>query len=703
MTVSKYERPREDYVPQLKLYRDWLAGERGMTFEDYPALWRWSTSDLPAFWRSIWDYHGLRSPTPIASVVDGTMPDAIWFAGAHVNYARQVFCHADRADAAGQPAIIFENEDGTVTQITWNELRRRTASLALELRRLGIGRGDRVAAYLPNIPEAVISLLACASLGAIWTICSPDMGTPAVLDRFRQTRPKALIAVDGVRYGGKAIDRCAAVGEIRSGLQSLAATLVITTGNAAGEIANVLDFAIAEARDDEAVEAFEAEWLPFDHPLWILYSSGTTGLPKAIVHGHGGVIMTCSVGNMHLDIGPSYLPNNHGERFHWYSATGWVMWNIQVGALLGGTTICLFDGSPKGAPGGAGWETLWRFAARHDVTWFGGGAAFFSSCRKAGLALDSTSGLGRIRALGSTGSPLPADVQKWGTELFAGIGTKDIWWCNISGGTDVVAAFLSGNRELPDTPGRLQCRQLGAAVESWDEEGRPLVGQVGELVCTKPYPSMPLFFWGDEDGSLYRSTYFDAWEGIWRHGDWLTVEADGSCIISGRSDATINRHGLRIGTAEIYAAVEVLPEVLDTLAIDVEDGSGDSRILMFVVPRGQNLDHALEARIVAAIRASLSPRFVPDLFIQAPAVPRTLSGKKQELPIKRLFQGWPATRVVNPDLIENPEVIPWYLDQAQRWRDAFSGSEEQARGDRCGGTPATSSDDQSSIGTETIR
>lgn len=657
-------------VPQLKLYRDWLARDRGLAFPDYDAMWRWSTTDLAAFWQSVWDYNHLDSPTPVAAVVDGAMPGTRWFAGAEINYARHVFRHVAGADAAGQPAIVFENESGEAGALSWGELRRSVAALALELRRLGVAKGDRVAAYLPNVPAAIVGLLAAASIGAIWTICSPDMGTPAVLDRLRQTRPKILIAADGLCYAGKAIDRTSAIEEMRAGLGALAAILVVRTGHADRPIADALDFAAVVAHRDAAVDAFEPEWLPFDHPLWILYSSGTTGLPKAIVHGHGGVILTCSVGNMHFDIGPSYLPNNRDERFHWYSATGWVMWNIQVGALLGGTTICLFDGAPKGRPGGAGWNTLWDFAARNEVTWFGGGAAFYSACWKAGLALPADAGLTRIRALGSTGSPLPPDVQAWGTKLFADIGTEAIWWCNVSGGTDVVAAFLSGNRELPATPGRIQCRQLGAAIEAWDEDGRSLVGEVGELVCTAPYPSMPLYLWGDDDGSRYRSTYFDAWDGIWRHGDWLTIEADGSCIISGRSDATINRHGLRIGTAEIYAAVETLPEVADTLVIDVEDGGGDSRILMFVVPRGQDLDQALQARIEQAIRTSLSPRFLPDRFIQAPAILRTLSGKKQELPVKRLFQGRPAARLISPNLIENPDVIPFYVEQAETWRAA---------------------------------
>jgi len=661
-------RDRTDIVPQLKLYRDWLQRQHGLAFADYAAMWAWSTSDLDGFWRSVWAYHDLQSPTPFTSVVSGEMPDAAWFSGALVNYARQVFRHAELADAAGQPAIIAENERGETAELGWAELRRRSASLALDLRRRGVGRGDRVAAYLPNVPEAVVALLACASIGAIWTICSPDMGTPAVLDRLRQIGPKALIAIDGVHYGGRPMDRSAIIEDIRRALPSLVALFVIRSGHGAAPLADSVDFAAAQAQDDEEVVAFEPEWVPFDHPLWILYSSGTTGLPKAIVHRHGGMIVSACLSNVHFDIGPSYVPNTFGERFHWYSTTGWVMWNIQVGGLLSGTTICLFDGAPSGPKAHPDWKTLWAFAARHQVTWFGAGAAFYSGCRKAGLTIAEAGDLSHIRALGSTGSPLPADLQLWGTGQFEALGRPDIWWCNVSGGTDIVVAFLVGNRALPPTPGRLQCRHLGAAVEAWDEEGQPVIGRVGELVCTRPLPSMPLYFWGDEDGSRYRSSYFGEWDGIWRHGDWLQIEADGSCIISGRSDATINRQGLRMGTAEIYAAVESLSEVADSLVIDLEDGAGGSTLLMFVVPgAGRTLDADLEYAMSAAIRTFLSPRFVPDIFVLAPAIPRTLSGKKQELPLKRLFQGWPVEKVINRDTIENPDVIPWYLAQAKDW------------------------------------
>ena len=663
----------------MRLYRDWLRRERGIDLADHDAAWRWSTTDLEGFWRSIWDYHQLRSPSPITAVLgESAMPGATWFVGAQVNYARQVFRHADLAEAAGQPAVLAENEQGEISEIGWAELQRKTYSLALELRRLGIGRGDRVAGYLPNIPEAVIAFLACASLGAVWTLCSPDMGAPAVLDRFRQTAPKALIAVDGVRYAGKEMDRSAVVAGLREGLPSVAALLVVHSGYGARTLPDAIDFAAANGRTDQAATAFEPEWLPFDHPLWILYSSGTTGLPKAMVHGHGGILLAALAGHIHLDIGPSYGPDRPGERFHWYSATGWVMWNQQVSALLSGTTICLFDGAPSGPRNAADWGVLWRFAARHRVTWFGAGAAFYIGCRKAGIELRKAADLSAVRALGSTGSPLPAEVQLWGTEQFAAFGRPDIWWCNISGGTDLFAAFMAGNRELPPTPGRLQCRHLGASVEAWNEAGEPVVGEVGELVCTRPLPSMPLYFWGDADGSRYRSSFFSEWPGVWRHGDWLRIEPDGSCAILGRSDATINRQGLRMGTAEIYSAVENLGEVADSLVIDVEDGRGGSALLMFVVPApGSELDDALEAAMTRAIRSCLSPRFVPDRFIRAPGVPRTLSGKKQELPIKRLFQGWPLAKVCNPDLIANPEILPWFVAAGAAWLQESSAREAQ--------------------------
>lgn len=657
-------------VPQIRLYTDWLKAVQGREFRGYAELHRWSVEDPEGFWRSIWDYDRIQSPTePVAILSGDPMPGTRWFEGAQVNYVQHVFSHAEAAEAAGQPAIVAMDERGSTTTISWMELRRQAASLALALRDRGVAPGDRVAAYLPNIPEAVVGLLACASIGAVWTLCSPDMGTNAVLDRWRQTQPKVLIAVDGVFYAGKAMDRSAAVASIRDQLPSIEAVFVIASGFGERAIPGMLDFAAAIARDDAVVAAFKPEWLPFDHPLWILYSSGTTGLPKSIVHGHGGVLLATAAGRMHFDLGPSYSANTFGERFHWYSASGWVMWNVQVGGLLSGTTICLFDGSPSGSKSVPDWTRLWDFADRTGVTWFGAGAAFFVNCRKAGVVIGQLPGAARIRALGTTGSPLPPDVQRWGSAGFAALGRPDIWWCNVSGGTEIAAAFMAGNPELPDMPGRLQCRHLGAAIEAWNELGQPVIDEVGELVCTRPFPSMPLYFWGDADGSRYRDSYFAEWPGVWRHGDWLTVHADGSCTISGRSDATINRHGVRMGTAEIYAAVEQLPGIADSMIIEVDTADGSSELVMFVVTaEGGPLNAAMEAAVATAIRTSLSPRFVPDRMIAAPGIPRTMSGKKQELPIKRLFAGWPAAKVIDADASATPELLPWYIAQAEAWQ-----------------------------------
>jgi acetoacetyl-CoA synthetase len=654
--------PKDASIPQMQLYRDWLRANRGLAFGDFEAMRLWSVTDLEAFWRSIWDYHEMTSPTPFTkALAEERMPGAVWFPGAQVNYARQVLRHAASAHAAGQPAIIAENELGEVREMYWPELKRQAASMALSLRALGVGLGDRVAAYLPNGPEAIVAFLATASLGAIWSICAPDMGAPAIIDRFQQIEPKVLIAADGVFYAGRAMDRSAVVKSLREALPTVKALVLLQTPFAASILPAERSFADAISLTGPDADAFEPEWLPFDHPLWILYSSGTTGLPKPIVHGHGGVILTAFAGVKHTDLGASYEPNTLGERYHWFSSTGWVMWNSQIAGLLGGTTICVYDGSPSGPKDKPDWGVLWRFAAKHRVTFFGAGAAFYGNCMKAGLELAACGDLSLIRAIGSTGSPLPPDVEAWGVAQFAAIGTPGMWWCNFSGGTDIAACFIHANRELPARPGRMQCRQLATAVEAWDDEGRPLIGQVGELVCVRPLPSMPLYFWNDPGDARYLSSYFDLYPGVWRHGDWLEIAEDGSCVISGRSDATINRNGVRMGTSEIYSAVERLPEILDSMVIELEQGGGESKLILFVVPaEGRVLDEAMRAAIGASIRASLSPRFIPDEIIACPGVPRTLSGKKQELPIKRMMQGRPIEKVINREAMANPEVLDWY-------------------------------------------
>ena len=657
-------------IPQLRLYQNWLRDARGLTFDSYDALWHWSVTDLDAFWQSLWDYTDMQSPTAHSAVLAlNRMPGAVWFPGAQVNYANQVLRHADAAHAAGVPAIVSDNELGEVRELSWPELRRQVASTALTLRSLGVQRGDRVAAYLPNVPEAMVAFLACSSIGAVWSVCAPDMGTAAVVDRFRQIEPKVLIAVDGVHYGGKAIDRSVVVRELRDALPSVQKLLLIETPFAASAVEAQARWAEASARDDAEVAAFVPEWLPFDHPIWIVYSSGTTGLPKPIVHGQGGIIMTTYACGLHNDIGASYRANNAGERFHWYSSTGWVMWNCQLAGLTFGTTIVLYDGHPAGSKDKPDWAVLWRFVAKHRVTFFGAGAAYFANCMKAGLTAADTGDLSRVRALGSTGSPLSEEVQRWGSALVSSAGSPEVWWCNISGGTDFCGAFVGGNRELPEVPGQMQCRQIGHAVEAWNEHGQPVVGEVGELVCTQPIPSMPLCFWNDPGNARYLSSYFDTYPGVWRHGDWLKIGEDGGCIIYGRSDATINRQGLRMGTSEIYSAVEALPEVLDSMVVDLEFLGRESYMPLFVVLRpGIALDDAMRGKLNDAIKTSLSPRFLPNEIFLVAEIPRTLSGKKQELPIKKLLLGQPVEKVINREAMANPGCIAWYAELAQRRR-----------------------------------
>ena len=669
------------YVPQIRLYQQWLHATRGLQFDSYDALWRWSVTDLDAFWQSVWDYFDLQSPTPHTAVLaKNTMPGAQWFPGAQVNYVRQVMRHVDAAHAAGLPAIISRNEKGNHRELAWPELRRQVASLALHLQAQGVQPGDRVAAYLPNVPETMVAFLATVSIGGVWSLCAPDMGTHAVLDRFRQIEPKVLIAVDGVTYAGRDHDRLGVLAELRAQLPSVQHTLLLGNLDATVSVAGCASWTSATGQNDHETDAFEPLWLPFDHPLWIVYSSGTTGLPKPIVHGHGGMVLVqLQLGALHNDLGCSYAPNSRGERYHWYSSTGWVMWNAQMSGLLSGTTCVIFDGNPGGSKEHPDWGVLWRFAAETGVTFFGAGAAFFANCMKAGITLSDYGDLTRIRALGTTGSPLSPEVQQWGTAQFEALGTTDIWWNNISGGTDFCGAFIGGNREMPQVPGEMQCRMLGAAVEAWNAEGQPVTDEVGELVCAQPLPSMPLYLWGDKDGSRYLSSYFDMYPpghgrqpgggdgpasmgAVWRHGDWLKIGANGGCTIYGRSDATINRHGLRMGTSEIYSAVEALPEVLDSMVVDLEYLGRESYMPLFVVLRpGQALDEALRARINAAVRTALSPRFVPDDIFAVAEVPRTLSGKKQELPIKKLLLGQPIEKVVNKDAMANPGCLDWYV------------------------------------------
>ncbi|MCB1388817.1 MAG: acetoacetate--CoA ligase [Rhodobacteraceae bacterium] len=630
--------PDRASASRMAAFQRWLAQERGLAFSDYNALWDWSVSDLEGFWGALADFAGLDVTGHAAILGRREMPGAEWFPGATCNFAGQVLANA--GPRAHAPALIGLSETTGRRQIGWADLAQSVAVRAGGLRALGVGQGDRVVSILPNTLESMIAFLAVTSLGAIWSQAAPDMGPTAVLDRFRQIAPKVLIAQDSYTLAGKPVDRRAQIEGIAAGLSSLEARVMVPGLHGVAD--GWMDWADLVGPPAAPLR------VAFDHPLWIVYSSGTTGNPKPIVHGHGGIMVECAKSALHMDLNP-------GDRYCWLTSSGWIMWNTQFFALMNGATVLLFDV----APAFPDLMSLWRAAADERLTHLGAGAAFYQSCLKAGIA-PRTLDLSALRHLGSTGSPLSPEGYDW---VYASV-KSDLWLAPLSGGTDLCGAFVGGNPMLPVRSGEMQCRFLGNAVRAFDESGREVFDQVGELVCTEPLPAMPLYFWNDPDNRRLKESYFDTYPGVWRHGDWIEITTGGGAVIYGRSDATINRHGLRLGTSEIYRVVEALDEIADSLVVDCEYLGRDSFMPLFVVPAsGIALDDALAQRIRDTIRAEVSPRFVPDVIVQVPEVPRTLSGKKLEVPIKKLFLGGDPSRVVNRDSMANPDSFDWFI----RW------------------------------------
>jgi acetoacetyl-CoA synthetase len=639
--------PSEERQERARIthYRHWLAERRGLELGDYHELWRWSVDNLEEFWASIWDYFEVEASEPYERVLgDRSMPGAEWFPGARLNYAQHVF----RGKDDGEVAIRHASELRPLAEWTWGELRARTAAIAVGLRGLGVEPGDRVVAYLPNIPEAVAAFLACASIGAVWSSSSPDFGKRSVVDRFAQIEPKVLLAVDGYRYGGKDFDRCDVLRALVDEMPSLERTVVLPYLGC-GTIDGAADW--SELFEPEGAGELEFEQLSFDHPLWVLYSSGTTGLPKPIVHGAGGILIE-QLKKQHL-----HLDAQAGDRVFWFTTTGWMMWNFLVGVLLTEASIVLYDGNPATPDMGV----LWDLAEEAGITCFGTSASYIASCMKAGVEPADGRDLGALERVGSTGSPLAPEGFGWVYEQLG----EDTWLFSTSGGTDVCTAFVGGVPTLPVWQGELQARSLGAAVEAWDEDGNAVVGEMGELVVTEPLPSMPLFFWGDEDGSRLHESYFSMYEGVWRHGDWLEITERDTAIIHGRSDSTINRGGIRMGTSEIYSAVLSLDDVVDALVVDVPREGEENWMPLFVVLRdGASLDDDLVGAIKKRIREDCSPRHTPSEVREIEEVPRTLSGKVLEVPVKRILMGDSVDKAASRDSLQNPKALDYFAELA---------------------------------------
>ena len=624
-------------------YLTWLRESRGVSVEGPRDLWKWSVDDLDAFWLSLWDFCDIVGTRGDTALADDRMPGARWFPGASLNYAE----NALRSTGAGT-AVIVRREDGRAVTLSWDDLRDAVARAAAGLRRLGVGKGDRVCAVLPNSEHALIAFLATAAIGAVWSSCSPDFGHTSLVDRFSQIEPTVLVGVDGYVWNGREIRILDRLATLEEQLPTLKATVLVgyldSHPDATG-LRSVISW--GELLAEPAPLTFTR--VPFETPLWILYSSGTTGLPKPIVQGHGGIVVEHAKSlALHCDLGP-------GSRFYWFTTTGWMMWNFLVSGLIVGATVVLYDGSP----GHPDLGILWRMAGREGVTFFGTSAPYLTSCMNAGLVPRELTDLTALRTIGSTGAPLSPEGFAW---VYEAVG-DDLLLASVSGGSDVCTAFAGGMPLLPVHAGELQTPFLGCALAAYDAAGNAVVGEVGELVVQRPLPSMPLFFWGDRDGSRLRDSYFSVFPGVWRHGDWVKVTDRGSLVIYGRSDATLNRGGVRVGTAEFYRVLEEIPGVADSLIVDTSRLGTEGKLILFVVPaEGRALDDAMRGAIAARLRSELSPRHVPDRIIAVPEVPKTLNGKKLEVPVKRLLLGEPLEEAVSAGAVANPDSLTAFLD-----------------------------------------
>lgn len=626
-------------------YMRWLSTHKGLDVADYAGLWQWSVTEIESFWASIWDFYKVGAlPADHVVLADRSMPGAKWFAGAELNYAERALARND-----DHSAVVFKAEDKPLTTLTFRQLRRRVASVAAGLRRLGVTKGDRVVAYMPNTPETVVAFLATASVGATWAVCSPEFGTRNVVDRFKQIAPKVLLAVDGYRYGGRDYSKLDAVAEIEAALPGLEKTVVLPYLESAPTLGGLKFAMLWENLEAGDADSLEFEQVPFDHPLWVLYSSGTTGLPKPIVHGHGGIVLEhLKVLSLHLDLTPE-------DRFFWFTTTGWMMWNLLVGGLLLGTTVVLYDGAPAYPDMGA----LWRLADEANLTYFGASAPFIHACMKANLSPGQDVDLSRLRSVGSTGAPLSPEGFRWVYESVS----PDLLLASFSGGSDMCTGFVGSSPLLPVRAGEIQCRGLGAKVEAYDPDGRSLLDEVGELVITEPLPSMPVFFWNDPGDVRYTESYFSPYPGVWRHGDWIKINPDGSCMIYGRSDATLNRGGVRMGTSEFYRVVDDMDEVVDSLVVDTSRPGQAGKLLLFIVmAEGAELDERFIGVLRAKIRSELSPRHVPDAIHPIGEVPKTLNGKKLEVPVKKVLEGVPVAEAISAGAMANPASIDFFVD-----------------------------------------